>query len=129
MNRALPRSAWLAAGLLLLAPAAFAAQVYQWKDAQGVTHYTDQPPANQTHTTRQTAAPKPTPAAAPAVNANCTNARGNLETLQGKADVGVDEDGDGKPDRMLSDAERAARVKLAETQIDTYCGAALDARG
>jgi hypothetical protein len=63
------------------------------------------------------------------VNANCTNARGNLKTLQGEAPVGIDADKDGKPDRMLTDTERASRTKLAEVEIETYCGAALDQQG
>ncbi len=36
------------AGLcLVLATPAFAAKVYQWKDAKGVTHYSDSPPPDQ----------------------------------------------------------------------------------
>ena len=127
MDRAPSRSAWLVAGLLLLVSPAFAAQVYRWQDANGVTHYTDRPPERD-HGARPSATAKPA-STRPAVNVDCWNARGNLNALRGTADIGVDENGDGKPDRVLRPAERAARMKRAEAQIDTYCGAALDARG
>ncbi|MFH1982346.1 MAG: DUF4124 domain-containing protein [Pseudomonadota bacterium] len=38
------RPFFLAALMLALAPASWAAQVYQWTDADGVKHYTNQPP-------------------------------------------------------------------------------------
>ena len=63
------------------------------------------------------------PTAKPVVNADCSNARSNLSLLQGQAKVGVDENKDGKPDRELTAAERANRLKLAQAQIETYCDA------
>lgn len=126
----LVRLSWIAVGLLLALPAS-AAKVYQWKDAKGVTHYTDLPPS-QAHTARQVGGKPTTPVAAaakPVVNANCTNARSNLRLLQGTGSVGVDADQDGKPERQLTAAERASRTKLAEVEIETYCGAALDQQG
>lgn len=39
----------LAAALALVAGTASAQQVYKWKDANGVTHYAQQPPASGTH--------------------------------------------------------------------------------
>ncbi len=120
---------WFAAGLLMVALPAAAGEVYQWKDAKGVTHYADSPPPNQAHKSRLiTAHGSATIAevAKPAVvNANCSNARSNLAILQGKADVGMDEDHDGKPDRTLTAPERANRVALAEAGIKTFCGVAL----
>lgn len=120
---------WLAAGLLLVALPAAAGEVYQWKDAKGVTHYSDSPPPNQTHKSR-VITPKGTPqvavAAKPvAVNSDCSNARSNLTILQGKAEVGIDENKDGKPDRNLTAQERANRTQLAEASIKTYCEVAL----
>lgn len=120
---------WLAAGLLLVALPAAAGEVYQWKDAKGVTHYSDSPPPNQAHKSRAIN-PQGTPvlaaAAKPvAVNADCSNARSNLTILQGKAEVGIDENKDGKADRNLTAQERANRVQLAEASIKTYCEVAL----
>ena len=120
---------WLAAGLLLLALPAFAGEVYQWKDARGVTHYSDSPPPNQAHKTRAITAHGSTATAVvakpAAVNADCSNARSNLAILQGKGAVGIDEDKDGKADRNLTTTERANRTQLAEAGIKTYCEVAL----
>lgn len=125
------RLPWLAIGLLLALPVS-AQKVYQWKDAKGVTHYTDMPPPSQSHTTREIGRKSATPVAAaprPVVSANCTNARSNLKLLQGSTAVGIDSDKDGKPDREFTAAERASRLKLAEVEIETYCSAALDQQG
>lgn len=125
-RRALP---WLAAALLAAALPAAAQKIYTWKDAKGVTHYGDAAPAGQKHTERslgKAPAAAPTAAAKPVVNANCSNARGNLTVLQGKDPVGLDEDKDGKPDRAFTDAERASRVKLAQAAVETYCDAPME---
>ena len=120
---------WLAAGLLLLALPASAGEVYQWKDAKGVTHYSDSPPPNQAHKSRaitgQGAVATAPVAKAAVVNADCSNARSNLAILQGKGEVGIDEDKDGKADRNLNATERANRTQLAEASIKTYCEVAL----
>lgn len=120
---------WLAAGLLLLALPASAGEVYQWKDAKGVTHYSDSPPPNQAHKSRSITAHGSAATAAAAkpaaVNADCSNARSNLAVLQGKGAVGIDEDKDGKADRNLTATERANRTQLAEASIKTYCEVAL----
>ena len=117
--------AWLAAGLLCLALPAAAQQVYQWKDANGVTHYTDTPPPGQSKPTVRTGGGKaPAQAAAapkPVANADCTNARSNLNVLQGKDRVFMDENKDGKPDRELNAGERATRLKQAEHEVELYC--------
>jgi hypothetical protein len=124
----------LVAGLcLVLATPAFAAKVYQWKDAKGVTHYSDSPPPDQAIKGRNVAdkggQEAPQAAAKPVVNANCSNARSNLTVLQGSTPVSIDEDKDGKPDRNIDDNERANRTALAEAQIKTYCGGASVASG
>lgn len=120
---------WFAAGLLVVALPAAAGEVYQWKDARGVTHYADSPPPNQAHKSRLITAhgsATTTAAAKPAVvNSNCSNARSNLAILQGKGDVGMDDDHDGKPERTLTAPERANRVALAEAGIKTFCEVAL----
>ncbi|MGH8078385.1 MAG: DUF4124 domain-containing protein [Lysobacter sp.] len=125
-SRLLP---WLAAALLTVSLPALAGKIYQWKDAKGNTHYSDAPPANQGHKSR-TLDPKgstvaPATAKPAAVNADCSNARSNLTILQGKTEVGIDENKDGKPDRNLTAQERANRTQLAEAGVKTYCDVAL----
>lgn len=115
-----------ALALATLAAPAFAQQrVYQWKDASGVTHYTDIPPTTQ-HSTRNIAAGDEG-AAAPAADSKptespqCLNARANLLRLQSGDAVGIDNDGDGKPDRNLSTDERKAQQDLNAAAIKAYC--------
>ncbi|GAB2502859.1 DUF4124 domain-containing protein [Lysobacter humi (ex Lee et al. 2017)] len=120
------RFALLPLGLALatFALAAGAGELYQWKDAKGVTHYSDAPPPGQKHTTRRMdARPAPVAAAKPVVNADCSNARNNLKLLQGTGKLGVDDNNDGKLDRELTTSERAGRLKMAEGQIEIYCDA------
>jgi hypothetical protein len=120
----------LAAALAALAlPAAAAGKVYQWKDANGVTHYSDEPPPRGAYRDREissrdpaTIAPVAEPAAVPAANADvCTQARLNLQRLQSGDPVGLDADGDGQPDAPLTDAERAEQVNLAQRAIAARC--------
>lgn len=117
-----------AIGLVLAVAAApsFAQQqqrVYQWKDANGVTHYTDLPPS-QAHQEREirtrqgTAAPA---AAKPAENPQCLDSRTNLQRLQAGEVLGIDIDGDGKADRNLSAEERASQIELNQAAIKAYC--------
>lgn len=112
-----------------------ASEVYQWKDANGVTHYSQTPPAKGAYTQRAinntgSAAPiAPTAAAATptitatgaSANPQCTTARSNIATLEGKAAVQQDTDGDGKPDKTLSDAERTSQMELAQAAVKAYC--------
>jgi hypothetical protein len=71
------------------------------------------------------AAVEPAPAATtppqPANAANCTTARANLGILKTDGPIGVDANGDGKPDAVLSDSERASQATLAESNIATFC--------
>ena len=50
--------------LLAMSVTAMASQVYKWVDAQGVTHFSAQPPQGQDATSVNTAAPPPKPAVA-----------------------------------------------------------------
>ena len=119
----------LAAGLLLVAPPAASGEIYQWKDARGVTHYSDSPPPNQTHRSRAInprGAAVVAAAAKPAVvNADCSNASNNLKVLQGTGEVGLDADKDGKAERPLTPQERADRILQAQRNITTFCEVAL----
>ena len=45
--KAIPAVMCLGFAILLPAVPAFAGTVYQWKDAKGVTHYSDSPPPAQ----------------------------------------------------------------------------------
>ncbi len=126
--RALPRSPFLLAGLLLVANAgAQSTQVYQWKDANGVTHYSDSPPppgakaqdrrlSDSRRTQADTAASAP-----PADSPQCTSAKLNLSILSNNKQVRQDTDGDGKPDTVLAEADHANQKALAEAAVKAYC--------
>jgi len=49
--------------LLAMSATAMASQVYKWVDAQGVTHFSAQPPLGQEATSINTATPQPKPVA------------------------------------------------------------------
>jgi hypothetical protein len=104
-----------------------AQQVYQWKDKNGVTHYSDSPPPNQTVQNRrinQYGAPAADaqPAGKPVENPQCTTARLNLQVLAtSKGPVQQDTDGDGKADTTLDDTGRANQQSLAEAAVKAYC--------
>ncbi|MGY8564869.1 DUF4124 domain-containing protein [Paracidovorax citrulli] len=121
--RALP----LVCCLLLLASAsASAGNVYKWKDANGVTQYSEKPPTGQNAEQRKVqnrdpAATRAAAAPAPAESANCTTARDNLALLAGKGQVMQDTNGDGKPDTALDDSQRQAQKALADAAIKAYC--------
>ena len=112
----------LAAAMALTAAfPANAGQVYQWKDAKGVTHYSDFPPPGRKAVNRIMDQRAPATAAKPVVNADCSNARSNLAILKGSTPVGLDADRDGKHERELTPAERAERTAKAEQSVKTYC--------
>lgn len=131
--------------LMAVCPLAFG-QAYKWKDAQGVTHYSDSPPPAGTKvekiktsgvvippagnpapaaaSTASTAAAKPAPAGAvadtPANRAKlCDQLRKNAETLAKEKVVSVD-DGKGGS-RNLDDAGRARQVETTQAQMTLYC--------
>ena len=121
------RTVAAALALLLVAAPTLAQQqrVYQWKDANGVTHYTDLPPT-QAHKSRDIdnrggAADIAT--VKPVETEQCANSRNNLQRLQANQSVGVDTDGDGKSDRNLSSDERASQIELNQAAIKAYCPA------
>ena len=115
----------VAIALLLVAAPGMAQQqrVYQWKDANGVTHYTDMPPA-QSHRSRDidNKGNAPEIASVKAVeNPQCAASRDNLQRLQANQVLGVDTNGDGKSDRNLSSDERASQIELNQAAIKAYC--------
>ncbi|MEH6420877.1 DUF4124 domain-containing protein [Pseudomonas sp. CGJS7] len=128
-RRALP-ALGLSLALAVLASAATATELYQWKDAQGVTHYSDSPPPSQSGQVKnrviksKTGTPTQTASvSATSESTQCLNARGNLKQLQSSAQVGVDNNGDGKPDNVLDAKQRQAQIDLAQSSIRAYCTA------
>ena len=116
------------ATLLLLGSAApaFAQKVYQWKDAKGVSHFSDSPPPSQQYTDRRIdhrgePLPQDSAAGKPVENPQCITAKLNLSLLAGKNDVQQDTDGDGKPDKILGEDDRANQRNLAEAAVKAYC--------
>ncbi|QNN47819.1 DUF4124 domain-containing protein [Thermomonas brevis] len=119
------RTLALALAVTVAAAPALAQQqrVYQWKDAKGVTHYTDVPPA-QAHQTRDLDVKDGKPAEAAAKkpeSEQCTNARANLVRLEGGGPIGIDTNGDGKPDRNMSDDERKPQIELNQAAVKAFC--------
>lgn len=113
----------------LLACAALAAQaqsngVYKWKDAKGVTHYSDTPPPDGRYgNVVPDAAARVAPPAK--VDPRCATARANIAQLKsGRTDIGLDADRDGKPDKPLDDAQRADQLRMAEASERSFCAPA-----
>jgi hypothetical protein len=122
--RILSRSCLLLLAAGLCASAA-ATNVYQWKDAKGVTHSSDKPPPGTKYDTRridtrgqtvESAAP-----AAPSDSPQCVTAKQNVQLLGSGVALQQDTDGDGKPDKTLGDDERASQKNLAEAAVKAYC--------
>ncbi|MCL1522756.1 DUF4124 domain-containing protein [Xanthomonas nasturtii] len=119
-------SSGLCALLMLVSAGAGATDLYKWKDAKGVTHYTETPPpTGQRYEARRIDARSGTAAiAAPETatpeSADCLTARRNLELLSGKGEVTMGA-GDGKPGTPLDPDARAAQRTLAEAATKAYC--------
>lgn len=118
-------------GTVLTVPSAPAATVYRWRDAQGVTHYSDSRPRGAVRYQAQSlAAPPaaeaatsavPTVAASPAVGARCESSRQSVSALEQKGvPVMMDLDGDGKPE-PLSPESQARQLALAQAQEKAFC--------
>lgn len=133
---------WLAGGVLA-AGAVCGQTAYKWVDANGVTHYSEQPPASRHIVmTLHAAAPAPavpaTTAPSPADATTsldaakvafrkqaCTTAQDNLKVLAGHGVVvatgTVSHPAGFDGARKLSDDERAAEKAKAQKDIITYC--------
>ncbi|MCC4598975.1 DUF4124 domain-containing protein [Xanthomonas melonis] len=120
-------SSGLCALLMLVSAAAGATDLYKWKDAKGVTHYTETPPpTGQRYEARRIDARNGTatvaaPEAAPPESAECLTARRNLELLSGKGEVSMAAGADGKPGAVLDPQTRAAQRNLADAAVKAYC--------
>lgn len=132
---------------LALSTTALAGQVYRWVDAQGVTHFSEQPPQGQQATTINTATPPP-PSTEPkttptfqsiadpeqaAVDAKvkqevaeqevqrrkyCESQRNNLAQLENNPRVRVE---DGGEMRRLGEEERQQRIAESKKAIEENC--------
>lgn len=106
-------------------PAA-AQQVYKWKDARGVTHYSEKPPASGSYSTQEAvkdpvaSAPTGNSTAPTAADPRCTTARNNLARLQAAGPVRIENNGEGAPDQPLTDTERANQIELARSTLKAY---------
>ena len=110
-----------------------AGKVYQWKDAKGVSHFSDSPPpAGQKVQDRRIdnrGEPIPETAAKAVDSPQCTTAKLNVSLLSGTAAVQQDTDGDGKPDKILGQDDRANQRALAEAAMKAYCTPVASAGG
>lgn len=132
---------------LLAAGAAHAQdKVYRWKDADGITHYSDEPPAEGSAEEMEVNVPPPV-AAPPASEADeeaeaqreseaadaeaaerlaaenqqaCEDAQRNLATLQANPEVSMDTDADGEPE-ILTPEQRDAQIAANRAAIESYC--------
>jgi hypothetical protein len=109
---------------LTTAATASAGDVYKWKDANGVTHYSQTPPPKGSAEYRmylyaQREAKKT--AESPAVT-QCTTARSNVTMLESGKPLRRDTDGDGKPDADLNEKDRAQQLELAKMVLRANCG-------
>lgn len=133
----------LAVGVLAFIPKSVAADqyIYKWKDTQGMVHYTERPPApgipyERVRRHKDKGAKAQAPAAAkPAANQaaqpaeddsygswkkeNCKIAQQNLDVLQNAARIAQDDGQGGK--RLMTDEEKAEKVKQMNAQVDKYC--------
>jgi hypothetical protein len=132
----------LALALLITVCPLALAQAYKWKDAQGVTHYSDTPPPNngkyeKVKTSGTVEAPEPAPAA-PAKPASATPAPGtavadnpanraklcdqlrkNMDVLGKEQVISVD-DGKGGS-QQLDDAGKKRQIETTQAQMTLYC--------
>ena len=130
MNRALISAlAASALALALAAPAGAWQQVYKWKDANGVTHYSQDPPPAGKFESRTIVNRTPAPASGaqpgdkPAESPQCARARSNIDLINSGVALKVDSDNDGKPDRDINDAERKRQLDLNQIVLRANCSA------
>ncbi|MCY7313216.1 MAG: DUF4124 domain-containing protein [Pseudoxanthomonas sp.] len=135
--RALPTRTLLIRCFTLVALAsvcsvAMASKVYQWKDARGVSHYSDNPPPGQKFQDRRVdnrGEPIPEVSSSAVEHPMCTTAKRNLQVLAGANPVVQDTTADGKADKTLNDEERTTQRTLAEAAVKAYCTSAAPTAG
>lgn len=130
----------VAASLLAGMSATASDPVYKWKDANGQSHYSQQPPQGikyETMTPAGTAATAPVAAAnaadtakAPAASGQtpaqierqkyCDTARKSVDVLTTHPLVDMDINGDGKPVRLTPE-QQTAQLEKAKQQVAALC--------
>ncbi|MFI8745221.1 DUF4124 domain-containing protein [Pseudomonas sp. NPDC077186] len=133
--------------MLALSATAMASQVYKWVDAQGVTHFSAQPPQGQSATAINTSAPPPRQAPAePAPSVEelldpeqaaidkkvkedvakqeaerkqyCASARTNLAQLENNPRLRIEDEGEV---RRIDENERQERIAELKKSIAENC--------
>lgn len=132
--------------LLTLGTTAMAGQVYTWMDKQGVTHFSEQPPNDQSSTALSTATPAsrlPAPEKLPPVQSSdpeqeaverrvkrdvaiqetkrkeyCDTVRANLAQLENNPRLRAQINGEM---RRLTEEERQARIAETQRAIESSC--------
>jgi hypothetical protein len=133
--------------MLALSATAMASQVYKWVDAQGVTHFSAQPPQGQPATAINTSAPPPRQAPAePAPSVEelldpeqaaidkkvkeqvaaqeaerkqyCASARTNLAQLENNPRLRIEDEGEV---RRIDENERQERITELKKSIAENC--------
>lgn len=124
-------------GLLAGTSALAGDPVYKWKDANGQSHYSQQPPDGikyETISTSGVSTSNATAAAAPGAAAaqpgttpgqiarqkSCEQAQKNVDTFTNSAAVAMDVNGDGKTVALSAD-QQAQQLSLAKQQVTVFC--------
>jgi hypothetical protein len=89
--------------LLAMSATAMASQVYKWVDAQGLTHFSAQPPQGQESTSVNTAVPPPKP--------DVVEEKKAAPTFESIAD----------PEQAAIDAKVKKEVAAREVKLKKYC--------
>lgn len=130
----------LAIGVFLLAATvatpAFAQKYYKWQDENGTWHYGTKPPKDQKTESLTVRAKAPTESAeesaererkakarngVPVATAEqCTKLRENLKILDTAVSVRYDRNGDGEPE-SLSLEEQRAEAERTRKQVERFC--------
>lgn len=125
-------SASLGLVALLAALPVDAQAIYKWTDANGVVHYSDQPPPESAGAERiniksigrargEPSQQDSTEAAADKPESDaCTTARQNLVVFENNDDIRMDLDGDGTPELLSPEQSEAELVRTREL-INLLC--------
>lgn len=118
----------LAAAGVLAAAAVHGSEVYQWKDANGITHYSQTPPPKGSYQQRaisgeRAGSAQPVATQAAAEDPRCATAQANVAALASGRPV-HEAGEEGQPGRALNDAERASQTELANAAVKAYCSGA-----
>lgn len=113
-----------------------AAQLYQWKDENGVVHFTDKPPKGKNATKMRVKSPplsgnegekQGTKTAPPNANAQrCETERKRLDVLQSNMTVRMRND-DGTM-RELNPEEMQQEIGFSQAAIERYCAPGTDSQ-